>query len=374
MFKKIQRQWINIQSIHAVTLPAFLWHFFKFLFFYTFSRGKAPFPLNITLELTNQCNLNCSYCYLQSNEKNPLKNIPQQYLSYQELRDLINSVKNKHTTFFLTGGEPSLCPDLERIIDLIKKNHFHCGMVTNGLTLADSFIQTIHSSRLDYLFFSIDGDQLIHEKIRGENTFKKIYENIKTIIESRKEKCPKIIFNVTVLKDNYTHLRKVIDIAADLGIDCVSVNFLTFLTRDEYSKHLQHFSVDFPYEKFASHVYVNNFDDGVFQNIAEEFNALKAYAKKRKIQSFFKPNLNLSEMSRWHDQDFYLKRKCVYPWNVVRIAPNGDVYPCAQFMIPIGNIKEQNLQSIWNSPKFQDFRQKLKGQGLMPGCNRCCKL
>ena len=70
-------------------------------------------------------------------------------------------------------------------------------------------------------------------------------------------------------------------------------------------------------------------------------------------------------------------RPCKIPFECLEIHPDGNVYTCCPDFIkgrvPVGNIKEQGYNEIWNGEKLNDFRQKiLKGDFSM--CNRdiCC--
>ena len=43
------------------------------------------------------------------------------------------------------------------------------------------------------------------------------------------------------------------------------------------------------------------------------------------------------------------------------------------YNLTVGNIYEENLTTIWNSPVLGAFRKDLmKAGGLLPACSRCC--
>ena len=55
------------------------------------------------------------------------------------------------------------------------------------------------------------------------------------------------------------------------------------------------------------------------------------------------------------------------------INPEGDVYPC--LCQKMGNVKEDSLKEVFNSPKFTSFRKNLKQKGGLYGaCQMCCEL
>lgn len=172
-YTKLKRQFININVIKAVSFNDYLLHLLRSSCF-MFNAEKAAFPLNITLDLTYDCNLLCGFCFLNflPNFKNENR---ADYLSYDEISALIKSVKRKNTSFFLTGGEPLLRKDLLKIIKEIKINGFICGLFTNATLLGPDIADRLIESNLNYLLFSLDGPEKIHDTLRGAaGSFKKL--------------------------------------------------------------------------------------------------------------------------------------------------------------------------------------------------------
>ncbi len=374
LYKKIKRQYINLSLIRAASLKDYLFHLPSFLFGYFSRSGEAPFPLNITLDLSYHCNLKCPFCFLYDQGRPGDADEGEDLLSYEEIERLLVSLKGKTTTFFLTGGEPTLRKDFSDIVGLIKAYPFRCGAVTNGTVLTESLSTALIDHRLDYLFFSLDGPEAVHDALRGKGAFRKTCENIKYLSKTRKDRTPRIIMGATLLPGNQEKLRDLIDIADDLGIDGIALSFLSFLTDKEYAAHKTSFAEFFPDEEFRSSVYVQKFADCDPEKLPALIKEARRYADKKDVPMFLKPDLKESELKMWFKQEFRLARTCIYPWNVLRISPKGDVYPCAQFHIKMGNIRQAPLGEIWNNRKFRDFRNYLKAQKTPAGCNRCCKL
>ncbi len=91
---------------------------------------RAPFA--VTLNITNQCNLSCVYCYASNRDKI--------VLSTKRCITLIDELCYVHGVFFLTiaGGEPLFHPG---ILTILRESFArHCGkvaLVSNGTRLAD---------------------------------------------------------------------------------------------------------------------------------------------------------------------------------------------------------------------------------------------
>lgn len=85
--------------------------------------------------------------------------------------------------------------------------------------------------------------------------------------------------------------------------------------------------------------------------------------------------------NRWYnDLDEKLQNKshyetqyCEFPWTSLTVMSNGNVVPCTQdydAKMIFGNIREQSLEEIWNSKKYQQFRQ-WHISGDFPKGNKC---
>ena len=88
--------------------------------------------MHIYFELTNQCNMNCKYCYNDSgyNKKN--------YMDYNDLRRAIIVLKNTYnlTSITLSGGEPLLYPKFEQLVAFLHSQNIKIILITNGSLLS----------------------------------------------------------------------------------------------------------------------------------------------------------------------------------------------------------------------------------------------
>lgn len=81
----------------------------------------------IYIEITNICNLNCSFCAKHNRTK--------EFLSFEKFNVLLEKVKD-HTKYlyFHIMGEPTLHPNINEFIDLAS-NNFFVNITTNGTML-----------------------------------------------------------------------------------------------------------------------------------------------------------------------------------------------------------------------------------------------
>src|SRR5439155_9647349 len=102
------------------------------------SKGLSPFPLRkpaglAILEVTERCNLTCPMCYAYSS---PLER--DYSLEDIETRlDQLIAVECKGISLQISGGEPSVRKDLDKIAAMVKRKGFgQLEMVSNGIRLA----------------------------------------------------------------------------------------------------------------------------------------------------------------------------------------------------------------------------------------------
>lgn len=85
------------------------------------------------IEITNKCNLNCPFCYASSGHG--------EFLSLEKIEEMMDfyivSEKNQAEILQISGGEPTLHPQIFEILKLAKSKNFKYVMLnTNGLKIA----------------------------------------------------------------------------------------------------------------------------------------------------------------------------------------------------------------------------------------------
>ena len=84
----------------------------------------------IYLEITNVCNLNCSFCHKTARAK--------KLMSEDEFHILLNKIEGKSRyLFFHLMGEPTLHPSLPRFIEAARERGFLPAITTNGSLLSE---------------------------------------------------------------------------------------------------------------------------------------------------------------------------------------------------------------------------------------------
>ena len=115
----------------------------------------------IMADLTHQCNMECSNCYL------PNRDIPD--MDKERLYDLVGRLPRR-TFIRLIGAEPTLREDLHDIVRKIKSLGHHVSLTTNGLKLHRmDYVQKLKSAGLRLVLISMNGadDDDVYKRVDG---------------------------------------------------------------------------------------------------------------------------------------------------------------------------------------------------------------
>ncbi len=107
---------------------------------------------NVMLEVTDACNITCQMCYKK--EGTIIKSIPQ----IQRDIETAMRVRRLHT-MTISGGEPTLHPELCRIVAMIKRYGLHVFLLTNGVLIDEDYLSRLKKSGLDSILFHVDMGQ-----------------------------------------------------------------------------------------------------------------------------------------------------------------------------------------------------------------------
>lgn len=132
--------------------------------------GKSRSAQILYLVLTTECNLACSYCFIQ---ESPMRVLPQRHMSLDTARRAIDVfIQSRHGDcsgeFFLYGGEPTLNRGLfSTVIDYIREvaPESVISVVTNGTLLDERLVQQFKSQKVS-VGISLDGPREINDTHR----------------------------------------------------------------------------------------------------------------------------------------------------------------------------------------------------------------
>lgn len=106
-------------------------------------------PVSAHLVVTRRCNLSCSYCneFDTFSAPLPVEDLERRIARLAEMRTAIIT---------LSGGEPLLHPELDRIIRTIRQHGIMATLLTNGTLITPDRVEKLNKAGLDQLQISID--------------------------------------------------------------------------------------------------------------------------------------------------------------------------------------------------------------------------
>lgn len=187
---------------------------YKFLL--SFKKFKFP-SRKVLFNITNQCNLNCSFCYAKSNELN-IKDLSLEQIKKLDLK--------KFDYIFLSGGEPTIKEDLFKIIKYFKKQKKKVFLLTNGIKLQDeNYAKLLKKSKVDLVILQFDS---LSEKdiiyLRGIPLLK---AKLKVIENLYKHNIPVYFFSIQLKKNNLENMKALLKYFIKYKKTIKGINFNT---------------------------------------------------------------------------------------------------------------------------------------------------
>lgn len=303
------------------------------------------------LELTDRCNLNCTICYRQS-----WKETPQDLEGnlYSKLLEEIRQLPELETIVLGGIGEPTCAPDFLKAVEDLQ--NYHLILTSNGVNLKQEIVEGM-IGRIDSVVISIDGMADTFRQIRGVE-LETVTETVKRIQEMKRERKasrPAISLQCVLSEDNVAESLELVDMASDLGADCLIFSNLMPQTRENKDKIL--------YSRY-------------------ENRRMKALYDQLRIRSFRK-GLQLT----LPNYELKTERRCSFiEEGAAFISAEGDVIPCYRLSHSyleyvfgrekrvlkhsFGNLKETSLQEIWESAPYYKYREHVLN-GRYPSCIDC---
>lgn len=276
-----------------------------------------------------------------------------QELSTAQWKKVIKDASSIGTqTVVFSGGEPLLREDIFELISFTKNHHMNACLTSNGCLINQDTALKLSQSGINVVNISIEGDQRIHDYLRGDGSFDK------TTLALEYLKMHKIESTVaaTVSKHNFEYLQSVLELAK--AKKATTVRFQPF-----------------------SRIFLKSASGG------DDFFVDRK--DKEKLQEIIEGIINLSNeykistnpVSYLRNIPAYLckekiamKKGCSALWTSCPINSKGEVFPCwnltGQNRI-IGNINQESLVDLWFSNRHNQIRDSVLQAGCF-GCMMSC--
>lgn len=270
---------------------------------------------SVYLNMTDKCNLNCSYCFASSREEKT-----SQYLDTDNYFDLLAQMYqiNKNIKVTFTGGEPLLSVNTLPVAKKALETGFETFLLSNGTLIDKNNVDNL-VSLFKHIRISMDGStKEIYGRYRGEENF----EKVKSAIELLIEKGADVTVAVVVTRENKNDIKNMVDLWGDRlrFMPLFPMGGAVLNKRDNALTGKQYYDV--------------LSEDGRIEPFSDIVNI---------IQNAGKPHL-----------------KCALGDSELSISATGDVYPCQLLHNKdcyLGNVHEYTLEQILKSEETKKFGQ-----------------
>jgi uncharacterized protein len=285
--------------------------------------APANFPLQtLVLNLTNQCNLSCQYCYEFGSDKIASPNGKKKFMDFETARASVDFLldqsagrRNVHITFF--GGETLMnFPVLQKVVAYAKERADGQGrsidfsMTTNATLLTPAIIEFLSENRI-CVTVSMDGPADLHDKLRvfanGRGSYDVIEPRVRALIQNHRTR--PITARVTLTSGVTDVVRIFRHLKNDLGFH--EVGFAPVTTSPNRLYAINDHGMDDVLAQF--HV------------LADEY---LEYALRGEMHGFSNVSDTLSELY----QGVNKSHPCGAALGLVGIGPSGDIAPCHRFV------------------------------------------
>ncbi len=291
------------------------WNRAKLLWSYLARHTKIrALPVEYIVETTAKCNLYCPMCPRETHKQ------PKADMSDAVFQKLVGEAGTTAEHMMLIGlGEPFMDRQIFERIEYCHRHSISTLLSTNGTFLDEQTAVRLLATPLEQITLSFDGaSKETYEFYRKGANFEKVRDNFVRFSRLKQERNSKlqVVVQMVRMERNAGEVEEFMHFWRSLpGVDQVRIK------EDE---------------------------------------------------------TNLMRPDAGHTADHW-KHPCHYLWRgPVYVKQNGDVYPCCQsYMLdgsPIGNVEEQPLSVIWNSPSMEQMR-RLHADGKASEidiCTRCC--
>ena len=317
----------------------------------TLNYPEKPIVKAICLHVAHDCNLRCKYCFAGTGAFGGSRTLMDFETGKKGIDFVLESSGHRsHCEVDFFGGEPLL--NFKVVKDLVtygrkaaadQNKTIKFTLTTNGVLL-DEKVQAYLEQEEISVVLSLDGRPEVHDRMRpysdGRGSYAKVTPLIKQFAAKRPASSSFALGNYYYVRGTYTHFncdfdRDVLHMA-DLGINQISVEPVVAGPEDPYA-----------------------FQEGDLDKILEAYDRLGEELLVRRAQdksfNFFHFNVALDQ------SPCLIKRLsgCGAGHEYVAISPEGDIYPCHQFVgqveYKMGSLYDENPHQL-KAELVQDFR------------------
>ena len=291
-----------------------------------------------SLITTFRCNAQCNMCNIWKFQTSPSEEIDASYYENLPAGLRIN----------ITGGEPTLRKDIDRIFEILYPKSRLLEQSTNGYN-NEKIVELANKYPNILIRVSVEGLPKINDTKRG---IKDGFDHaLRTMLELKKTKCKNIGFSVVISPDNYKDLLHLYDlcVALDVELGNSAVHNSWYFHKEDNQIESE--------EALQQH-----------ELFVKALLTSKRRHLKDRLKDYGRAYFNRSIHRRLRGDTDEYRPPCGALSDFFFIDPWGNVTPCngSSEEWKLGNIKEDSLENILASDKAKEAMEKVRN------CKRNC--
>ena len=319
-------------------------------------KNRAPVVKALCLHVAHDCNLKCKYCFAEEGEYHGKRSLMSTEVGKKAIDFIIaNSGNRRNLEVDFFGGEPLMNFEVVKEIveygreqEKLHGKNFRFTITTNGVLLDDEKQKYINEN-MHNVVLSLDGRKEINDFMRpragGQGSYDLIVPKFQKLADSRNQ--TDYYVRGTFTHHNLDFSKDIFHFADDLGFKQVSVEPVVADSTEDYAIQEEDLETIYKeYEKIAEELYIRH------KTGEKDFN-------------FFHFMVDLT------GGPCVAKRLsgCGSGTEYMAVSPEGDLYPCHQF---VGQ-PEFKLGTVFEGIKNNEIREEFANCNVYtkPDCKKC---
>jgi len=325
---------------------------------------KLRFPGIVWIVPTDRCNTRCRTCshfYTQSG-----KDMSEEIFSKIE-QEVLDHVWRVH---LIGGGEPLISKIFPQMLEACIKRKIKIFFITNTKALTKELTHLLVKNHAE-IMVSLDGATAqtfnhVRPFIKFESVLDK-FEMIKSIRSQYPGNQFKLTTNTVVMKSNLHELFDIIELADEFKIDRTYFTELTPLPSIKDNFFVEEIPSNSPelIKKYIPKAIARARELGVNYKMQNAYLDMLHDGVDRPL------NLNKANAVNYAPKSCIFPNKCHFPWTYAQFMVNGNVTPCCNNSMVLGNLNTETFEQIWNGNRYDILRRTINTNNPPSQCRNC---
>ena len=295
-------------------------------------------PLSVHFDLTWRCNERCVHCYLDHDDKGEV--------TTAEVKEILDQLASAGTFFLiLSGGEPTMRKDFFEIVEYARRLMFAVKVKTNGILLGEREAARLRELAIDSVQLSVYSHRSeVHDGItKVPGSLRRTINAVRFLREQRL----KVIIAGVMMRQNLGDYKEMQRMAQELGVSF-------------------------------------QLDPTITPKMDGDTSILELRIPNEALPQLFRDQSLVDDVDEFcatgeADTSALEALPCSAGHTACYISPYADVFPCVQFPLPTGNLRQERFLDVWRgSTQLNEVRgirmsdlHTCTSCGNVASCARC---